>query len=104
MENFTANTDIHGGHAVAVPGEIKGLWELHRLYGLAEWRSLFEPSVKLARGMVMGKDLYDVSFPSQVLQRSDGSFWLENAQPPPLLTASSARTRSSRGPSLVTAS
>lgn len=60
-----AHTSPHGGHAVAVPGEVKGLWELHQLYGRAEWASLLAPSVKLAReGMVMGRDLYSVSLPS----------------------------------------
>ncbi|BEI79502.1 hypothetical protein CcaverHIS002_0100310 [Cutaneotrichosporon cavernicola] len=59
MDNFMAHSSPHGGHAVAVPGEIKGLYRLHQQYGKAEWASLFAPSVKLSRGARMGRDLYD---------------------------------------------
>lgn len=38
-----------GGKAVAVPGELKGLWELHQKYGKLPWATLIEPSIKLAR-------------------------------------------------------
>lgn len=38
-----------GGLAVAVPGELKGLWELHQKYGKLKWEKLIEPNIKLAR-------------------------------------------------------
>ena len=40
---------VKGGKAVAVPGEIKGLWELHQKYGNLSWSALVEPNIKLAR-------------------------------------------------------
>lgn len=36
-----------GGLAVAVPGELKGFWELHQKYGRLNWSDLFEPIIDL---------------------------------------------------------
>jgi gamma-glutamyltranspeptidase / glutathione hydrolase / leukotriene-C4 hydrolase len=38
-----------GGLAVAVPGELKGYWEVHQKYGKLPWRQLIEPSINLCR-------------------------------------------------------
>ncbi|XP_070499721.1 glutathione hydrolase 1 proenzyme-like [Chironomus tepperi] len=38
-----------GGKSVAVPGEIKGLWELHQNYGSLKWKDLLQPVIELCR-------------------------------------------------------
>ncbi|KAK4200015.1 gamma-glutamyltransferase [Triangularia verruculosa] len=57
---FDGNVDasLSGGLASAIPGEVKGLYELHLRYGRLTWDKLLEPSIKLARdGFIIGKDL-----------------------------------------------
>lgn len=34
---------------MAVPGELKGIWELHQRYGTLPWRTLIQPSIDLCR-------------------------------------------------------
>jgi gamma-glutamyltranspeptidase / glutathione hydrolase / leukotriene-C4 hydrolase len=48
---FVANPSesVRGGKAVAVPGELHGLWELHQRYGKLQWKDLFIDNIKLAR-------------------------------------------------------
>ncbi|XP_029834141.4 scoloptoxin SSD14-like [Ixodes scapularis] len=57
---FIQNTEeaLVGGRAVAVPGVVHGLGELHRRFGRLPWSELFTPAVNLARyGFSVGPDL-----------------------------------------------
>lgn len=40
---------LDGGLAIAVPGELKGLYALHEKYGKLKWSELVEPVANLAR-------------------------------------------------------
>ncbi|KIM40159.1 hypothetical protein M413DRAFT_172695 [Hebeloma cylindrosporum] len=46
-----------GGLAVGVPGEVRGLEEAHRRWGSLPWKRLVEPSVALAAGWEVDKEL-----------------------------------------------
>lgn len=46
-----------GGLAVGVPGEVRGLDEIHRRWGTLPWKRLLEPSVSLAAGWEVDKEL-----------------------------------------------
>lgn len=43
-----ATIGLNGGLSIAVPTEVKGLWELHQKYGKLPWRSLIQPVINLA--------------------------------------------------------
>jgi gamma-glutamyltranspeptidase/glutathione hydrolase len=53
-----ANYSLYGGLASGVPGELRGLEYLHQKYGSVPWKSLVQPSIKLARyGFKVTEDL-----------------------------------------------
>lgn len=47
------NKAVEGGLAVAVPGEIKGYWEVHQKYGQLDWKSLIQPTIDLCRNGIL---------------------------------------------------
>lgn len=58
-----------GGLAVGVPGEVRGLEEAHRRWGTLPWKRLLEPSISLAAGWEVDKELGNripASFLSQI--------------------------------------
>lgn len=46
-----------GGLSVAVPTELRGLGEAHRRWGKLPWARLVQPSVDIAAGSRVGKEL-----------------------------------------------
>lgn len=47
MNNTAASQT--GGLSVAIPGELKGYWELHQKYGKLPWATLVQPTIKLCK-------------------------------------------------------
>lgn len=47
---FAGNkSSLEGGLSIAVPGELKGMWELHQKYGKLPWKDVFQPVITLCR-------------------------------------------------------
>lgn len=46
-EMFDNVASVEGILSVAVPGELKGYWELHKRYGQVAWKTLVEPTIEL---------------------------------------------------------
>uniref|UniRef100_A0A182RIR1 Gamma-glutamyltransferase n=1 Tax=Anopheles funestus TaxID=62324 RepID=A0A182RIR1_ANOFN len=60
------------GLTVAVPGELKGYWELHQRYGRLEWATLVQPTIELCeRGHLVTPYL------SRILQRVESQLYAE---------------------------
>lgn len=56
----TAEEYLRSARTVAVPGEVKGYWELHKKYGSKPWKELVEPSIKLCEnGMKLTQHMHD---------------------------------------------
>ncbi|KAG4074250.1 hypothetical protein HA402_008659 [Bradysia odoriphaga] len=43
------NRTVTGALAIAVPGELKGYWEMHQKYGKLPWATLIDPTIELCR-------------------------------------------------------
>lgn len=46
---FANETTVTGIRSVAVPGELRGYFELHRKYGRVSWKTLVQPTIDLCR-------------------------------------------------------
>lgn len=56
-----------GALAVAVPGELKGYWELYKRFGTLEWKDLVQPAVDLCnKGYIMTKHQYNAFFKNKL--------------------------------------
>lgn len=50
----------HGPMSIAVPGFLKGLWEIHQKYASLSWKQLIEPTISLCNnGINLSKHLHD---------------------------------------------
>jgi len=50
-------SSMFGGLAVGIPGEVRGLEEAHKRWGSLPWERLVRPSIGLAAGCKVGKEL-----------------------------------------------
>ena len=58
ITNFTQVKE--GGLSVAVPGFLKGIWEIHKKYSSLPWKKLIEPTLTLCnKGIILTKHLHD---------------------------------------------
>ncbi|XP_061178533.1 glutathione hydrolase 1 proenzyme-like [Saccostrea echinata] len=56
---YVNKSGCFGGLYIAVPGELKAYWTLHRKYGRLPWKDLFAPAVHLARnGFYLANSVY----------------------------------------------
>lgn len=54
-------TTVSGAKSIAVPGELKGYWELHKKYGKLPWARLVQPTIDLCRnGHVVNEYLANI--------------------------------------------
>ncbi|KAJ6638689.1 Scoloptoxin SSD14, partial [Pseudolycoriella hygida] len=68
------NKTVTGPLAIAVPGELKGYWELHKKYGRLSWASLIDPTIELCRrGHVVTSYLARILGPREELIKSTPS-------------------------------
>lgn len=60
MFNEDINLSLHGGLAIAVPGELMGYERAHNKFGKLPWKKLVEPSIEICKdGFYMTKHLHN---------------------------------------------
>ncbi len=44
---FLCKSKTKGGVSIATPGEIKGYWQAHKMFGNLKWSTLFQPAIEM---------------------------------------------------------
>jgi gamma-glutamyltranspeptidase/glutathione hydrolase/leukotriene-C4 hydrolase len=44
---FKNASKTKGGLSIATPGEIKGYWKAHQMFGKMKWSQLFKPAIEM---------------------------------------------------------
>ena len=61
MFHSNANLSITGPLAIAVPGQLAGIWHLHQRSGIIEWQRLFNGAIGLAKnGFKVSKHMENI--------------------------------------------
>jgi gamma-glutamyltranspeptidase/glutathione hydrolase/leukotriene-C4 hydrolase len=47
VDMFRNSSKTKGGLSIAVPGEIKGYWLAHQMFGKMKWSKLFQPAIEM---------------------------------------------------------
>ena len=47
FDMFDKHSISKGGLSIAVPGEIKGYWKAHEMFGKLKWSKLFQPAIEM---------------------------------------------------------
>jgi gamma-glutamyltranspeptidase/glutathione hydrolase len=80
------NTSINGYLAVGTPGTVAGMYEVHRRYGKLPWKTVVEPSIKVAKdGFVVSdkfvqavkkrKKMIATNQPARAIFTRDGNYF-----------------------------
>lgn len=63
----TDDSYLRGPLVHAVPGEVKGYWELHKKYSKTPWKDLIQPSIELCEaGFEVSKHMSDSIAPKML--------------------------------------
>lgn len=75
MHMFGNTSSLFGGISIAIPGEIKGYWEMHQKYGRLPWKRLFEPTIKLClEGHPLTAFLHKAMIRNETILRAEKPF------------------------------
>ncbi|KAK6183728.1 hypothetical protein SNE40_006339 [Patella caerulea] len=72
-EMFKNASSEKGGLSIAVPGELMGMWEAHKIGGKLPWKNLFAPTIKLCRDGILVSPPLAVAMVSEAKKTTSSS-------------------------------